>query len=174
MASPTAAVTIPLEVQKLQESSAPPVNKQGQSKFDGVLANKTQGANGVQAVKEVQSAERIHRTDQIRALETVGKTDKSAVAKDAVESKSPAEMRVQPKEDSQVVGMMTNMFSELEKGQVHMDQLINMGMSGKDFSNGELLSLQAGMFKYTQELDLTSKVVEKATTGLKETLKTQV
>ena len=30
------------------------------------------------------------------------------------------------------------------------------------------------MFKYTQELALTGKVVEKATTGLKDTLKTQV
>jgi hypothetical protein len=30
------------------------------------------------------------------------------------------------------------------------------------------------MHKYTLELDLTSKVVEKATGGLKETLKTQV
>ena len=36
-------------------------------------------------------------------------------------------------------------------------------------SNAELLSLQAGMYKYTQELDLTSKVVEKATSGLKDT-----
>ena len=41
-------------------------------------------------------------------------------------------------------------------------------------SNQELLSMQAGMYKYTQELDLVSKVVEKATSGLKDTLKTQV
>ena len=47
-------------------------------------------------------------------------------------------------------------------------------MSGKNFSNSELLSLQAGMYKYSQELELTSKVVEKATSGLKDTLKTQV
>jgi hypothetical protein len=47
-------------------------------------------------------------------------------------------------------------------------------MSGKNFSNGELLSLQASMYKYTQELDLTSKVVEKATSGLKDVVKTQV
>jgi hypothetical protein len=41
-------------------------------------------------------------------------------------------------------------------------------------SNSEMLSLQAGMYKYTQELELTGKVVEKATSGLKDTLKTQV
>ena len=36
------------------------------------------------------------------------------------------------------------------------------------------MALQAGMYKYTQELELTGKVVEKATSGLKDTLKTQV
>jgi hypothetical protein len=47
-------------------------------------------------------------------------------------------------------------------------------MTGKNFSNSELIALQAGMYKYTQELELTGKVVEKATSGLKDTLKTQV
>ncbi|MBM7118217.1 ATP-dependent helicase HrpB [Archangium primigenium] len=70
--------------------------------------------------------------------------------------------------------MLSHVVGELEKGQVNMDKLIQAGASGKNFSNAELLSLQAGMYKYTQELDLTSKVVEKATSGLKDTLKTQV
>ena len=48
------------------------------------------------------------------------------------------------------------------------------GCSGKPFSNAELLSLQASMYRYTQELDLVGKVVEKATTGLKDVVKTQV
>ena len=51
---------------------------------------------------------------------------------------------------------------------------IEAGASGKKFSNAEMLSLQASMYKYTQELDLTSKVVEKATSGLKDVVKTQV
>jgi hypothetical protein len=62
----------------------------------------------------------------------------------------------------------------MEQNQQSIDKLINGGMSGKTFTNQEMLSLQAGMYKYSQELDLTSKVVEKATTGLKDTLKTQV
>jgi len=115
----------------------------------------------VDGVQNVQKVEQSHKVDQTQRTDKVRETSLSE--------------RVQPKpESSKAVGMMSHMFSELEKGQVHMDKLINMGMSGKEFSNGELLSLQAGMYKYTQELDLTSKVVEKATSGLKETLKTQV
>jgi hypothetical protein len=64
--------------------------------------------------------------------------------------------------------------AEMEKGQGLLDKLIQGGLKGVKFNNTQLLSLQAGMYKYTQELDLTGKVVDKATTGLKETLKTQV
>jgi hypothetical protein len=62
----------------------------------------------------------------------------------------------------------------LERGQVQLDRLIEAGASGRQFSNAELLSLQASMYKYTLELDLTGKVVEKATNGLRDVLKTQV
>jgi len=70
--------------------------------------------------------------------------------------------------------VVVKMMGDLEKGQGVMDKLIHMGLSGRQFSNSELIALQAGMYKYTQELELTGKVVEKATSGLKDTLKTQV
>ena len=44
---------------------------------------------------------------------------------------------------------------------------------GKEFAV-ELLAIQAGVYKFSQELELTSKVVEKATSGVKQTLQTQV
>ena len=62
----------------------------------------------------------------------------------------------------------------LERGQLQLDRLIEAGASGRRFSNAELLSLQASMYKYTLELDLTGKVVEKATSSLRDVLKTQV
>ncbi len=77
-------------------------------------------------------------------------------------------------ETSKATDAMMKMMADLEKGQGVLDKLISGGLSGKEFSSSELLALQAGMYKYTQELELTGKVVEKATTGLKDTLKTQV
>jgi len=59
-------------------------------------------------------------------------------------------------------------------GHLRLEKLIQASASGKQFSNAELLSLQASMYKYTLELDLTSKVVEKATSGIKDVVKTQV
>lgn len=78
------------------------------------------------------------------------------------------------KPEHATLNLVSHVVSELEQGQLRLDTLIDAGMSGKSFSNAELLSLQASMYKYTLELDLTSKVVEKATSGLKDVVKTQV
>lgn len=77
-------------------------------------------------------------------------------------------------EVQQSAGTLAQMLSEIERGQDVMDKLIKAGVSGKEFSSSELLALQASVYRYSQELELTGKVVEKATSGLKDTLKTQV
>lgn len=103
------------------------------------------------------------------------KTHKTELAKlDKNVTNKGMEPVAQKQEVSKATSMMSGMMSSLEKGQANIDKLINGGLSGKPMSNQELLQMQAGMYKYTQELDLCSKVVEKATSGLKDTLKTQV
>ena len=177
MAGPMAGVSAAqIAQQKLQDQGAQQVNKQGASKFDAALANKAQGAEQVQGT---QAAQATQRTEQVRHTESVNKTEKAALNKVNTAAQEPATARgaeaVHGKQEAGKVGnMLSHVVGELEKGQVNMEKLIQAGASGKTFSNAELLSLQAGMYKYTQELDLTSKVVEKATSGLKDTLKTQV
>src|SRR3712207_7385062 len=50
-----------------------------------------------------------------------------------------------------------------------LEEIINLSMSGRNFSTSELLALQAGVYRFTQELELTSKVVEKGTSTTKQT-----
>lgn len=88
------------------------------------------------------------------------------------EAVKPVESVAKP--EHATLKLVSHVVSELEQGQARLDTLIGAGLSGKSFSNAELLSLQASMYKYTLELDLTSKVVEKATSGLKDVVKTQV
>lgn len=161
------------------------MNKQGASKFDAALANKAQGVGGAeqvqsaQATQKAQAAQATQRADQVRQVETVNKTDKAALNKvhgaNTQQLTARAAEPVQGKAETQKSrNMMTTVVDSLEKGQVNLEKLIEAGASGKQFSNAELLSLQASMYKYTQELDLTSKVVEKATSGLKDMVKTQL
>jgi hypothetical protein len=186
MAGPLAGISAAqIAQQKVQEQSAQQTQKQGPSKFDQAL--KTQGADkagGPQAVNATQHAEQVQstrRTDFARQVEAVKKTEKAELNKVNTTAKNENSVAgkamdpvAQKQEVSKGTSMVMGMMNNMEKGQVAIDKLINGGLTGKHFSNGELLSLQAGMYKYTQELELTGKVVEKATTGLKDTLKTQV
>lgn len=143
----TGIAATPLVQQTLPDQAAAQVSKSGESKFDAVLADKTQAASGVEAAGK---AEAVQGPEQVRQVESVGKAERPTL------------------------NMVSRVVSELEQGQLRLDKLIDAGVSGKQFSNAELLSLQASMYKYTLELDLTSKVVEKATSGLKDVVKTQV
>lgn len=60
------------------------------------------------------------------------------------------------------------------KGQNKLEEMIRLALSGRTFSTQELLALQAGAYRFTQELELVSKVVEKGTASIKQTMSTQV
>jgi len=136
-------------------------------------AGQAQPANGAGPVNHTQMArqiENVNKLDQMR-LNKVGANGSAGANATSPKAIDPV---TQKGEASKATNGLVGMFGDMEKGQASLDKLINGSMNGKNFNNSELLALQAGMYKYTQELDLTSKVVEKATSGLKDTLKTQV
>jgi hypothetical protein len=152
------------------------VSKQGPSKFDQAMKSPgADGVNGVNKAQHVQNAQQIQQVQQTKQVDQVAKLDKTNLQKvgNNVTGKGMDPV-AQKSEVNKSGSMMSGIVSNIEKGQVQLDKLINGGLNGKSFSNSELLGLQAGMYKYSQELDLCSKVVEKATSGLKDTLKTQV
>jgi hypothetical protein len=65
-------------------------------------------------------------------------------------------------------------MEDVMQGQNKLEEIINLSLSGRNFSTPELLALQAGVYRFTQELELTSKVVEKGTSTIKQTMNTQV
>jgi hypothetical protein len=66
------------------------------------------------------------------------------------------------------------MMDQVMDGQNKLEEIMRISLSGKNFSSAELLALQAGVYRFTQELELTSKVIEKGTSSIKQTLNTQV
>ncbi|MEZ0312192.1 MAG: hypothetical protein ACAI38_10480 [Myxococcota bacterium] len=67
-----------------------------------------------------------------------------------------------------------DMLNDMIGGQDKMNGIMKMALSGRQFSPPELLAMQAGVYRFSQELELTSKVIEKATSGIKQTMNTQV
>jgi len=173
-----------LAQQKLPEAASQQSSKAGGSKFDGMMAQKAQQAQATQAATKAQGAAQIekarfdpmrllgikaNRVDHAKSVPQTTLAQKVGLQQDIKTLQSTVGTEA-PKGQNIAVKMM----GDIEKGQGVMDRLISEGLSGHNFQNSELLALQAGMYKYTQELELTGKVVEKATSGLKDTLKTQV
>lgn len=55
-----------------------------------------------------------------------------------------------------------------------VDRGLAAAMSGKQLSSQELIVLQAKVIKYSQELEVASRLVEKATSAVKQIMTTQV
>jgi hypothetical protein len=110
-------------------------------------------------VQEATKASDVLRTAQSQQVTGV---DKSIDVK-----------RVEPKAETKESGLKS-ILNQVVDGQNKLDQVIKMATSGKTYGNQELLAIQAAVYKFSQELELTSKVVEKATSGVKQTMQTQV
>ena len=132
-------------------------------------AKSAQAADAAKATQQVQQTEGVKKAQSVQHVENVQKSEKAQLKR----IKRDTTVNEKPGLDKTTQGL-ANLLEDIEKGQGVMDKLIKAASRGRDFSNSELISLQAGMYKYTQELELTGKVVEKATSGLKDTLKTQV
>lgn len=174
MAGPLAGIGAQqIAQQKLPQAAQQQAQKTGPSKFDQAM--KPQGADAAQKAGQVQATQQAQHVDKAKQIEQAGKIQKSSLNKvsDKLTAKGMDPV-AQKTEVNKSTSLLQGMVENMEKGQVSIDKLIQGGLSGKNFSNTEMLAMQAGMYKYTQELELTGKVVEKATSGLKDTLKTQV
>jgi hypothetical protein len=70
---------------------------------------------------------------------------------------------------------VVDMLSEVNKGQMQMDSMVNQILySDKKFNNQELLAVQAHVYHYAQMAELTVKIAEHGIASVKQVLNTQV
>ena len=72
------------------------------------------------------------------------------------------------------LGRLRDLARSISSGERAVDRVIAQAAVGRDFSAPELIAIQARVYRYTQELELVSKLVDKACAGVKQTLQTQV
>lgn len=151
------------QVQQLQQSMQDQQSQgagEAQSQFSQMVnkpeatqqAGKVDELRGVDVVAEVQSAE-MNRINTVKQALQANKVDGIKA----------------PGQDG-----LSKLLGGVMDGQGKLDKIIKLATSGRQFNPTELLAIQAGVYKFSQELELTSKVVEKATSGVKQTLQTQV
>ena len=151
------------ELQKMQQQDlkggdAKP--QEGGAKFNQALNN--QQVSETQNVQKTQEASKAQNTIQAAATNKInaqmGMNTQQRVGEAGKANK----------------GMMGNVVKELMAGQNKMEDLMKVAMSGHKLSNQEMLGIQAGVYMFSQQMELTSKVIEKATSGIKQTLNTQL
>ncbi len=145
------------------KSAAQPVDG-GESPFKKMLDTMNGGSDGTEMAKSMG----VGNDSGIGTNSNMGVISAEGI------NVNPAELKVgleQPKGAEKVVDML----SEVNKGQMQMDNLVNEILySGKKFSNQELLAIQAHVFHFAQMTELTVKVAEQGVGSVKTVLNTQI
>lgn len=69
--------------------------------------------------------------------------------------------------------LLNGLGRELDRGEAMADRAIHAGGAGARLSPDQLLALQAGIYRYSEAIDLVTKVVDRATQAVKTTLQSQ-
>ncbi len=100
---------------------------------------------------------------------------RAAAANEGGANKGDASKRAAPVHEgegpSAFARILQGLGREVEHGEKVTRRAIEGG--GKDLGPAELLALQAGVYRYSEAVDLSSKLVDRATSGVKTVLQGQ-
>ncbi len=65
-------------------------------------------------------------------------------------------------------------FARIDNNYVRMEQQVSAAAKNDRLSPSQLLAIQSGVLRSSLELDITSKVIEKVSSGIKQTMSNQV
>lgn len=152
-------------MQEMQKAQQDMQNKAGKAPGGEGFQNAMQNTQAVQPTSQVTH---INSTQHINSAQQASNVLMQAKVNQASPTTRVGEAAKTER------SKMANMLESLVGGQDKMTKIMNMALSGKQFNSQELLAMQAGVYRFSQELDLTGKVIEKATSGVKQTMNTQV
>lgn len=89
-------------------------------------------------------------------------------------SKPGATVAAQKVEQSSAAQKLDHFVEGVFKDQAKIEKMMRRCVRGKTLSQPELLRLQGLIYGYAQKVELASKIVDKATGGLKQVMNTQV
>jgi hypothetical protein len=72
---------------------------------------------------------------------------------------------------SPFAGILRSLGREVDHGEKVMRRAVEGG--GRELGPGELLALQAGVYRYSEAVDLSAKLIDRATSGVKTVLQGQ-
>jgi hypothetical protein len=82
-----------------------------------------------------------------------------------------------PKEASEPLSpfarILRGLGREVDQGEKVVNRALNAGAGGQELGTGDLLALQAGVYRYSEAVDLSAKLIDRGTNGVKTVLQGQ-
>jgi hypothetical protein len=102
------------------------------------------------------------------SIRPVGESPRIPIPESHVEP--TAQKAEAPKGPSAFQRVVDGLGKELHSGERMMHTALHAGSGGESFAPSDLLALQAGVYRYSEVVDLTSKLIDRTATGLKTVL----
>ncbi len=74
---------------------------------------------------------------------------------------------------SQFSRVLHGLGNEMQQGEALMRSAMSASHGSRELAPSELLALQAGVYRYSEAVDLTAKLIDRASTGMKTVLQGQ-
>ncbi len=136
-------------------------------------AKETAGAAGGDSPFKTMLSEMDNSGEEM--VKMLGITPDASISTSKIETMSAADIKINVAEmqvgleKPKGIDKVVDMLSDVNKGQMQMDNLVNEILySGKRFSNQELLAMQAHVFHFAQMTELTVKVVDQGLGSVKQ------
>jgi hypothetical protein len=137
---------------KVASQMAEQANQAGEQEATSKEGDSTQKASFQDVLTNVQNKE----VDQAGAAEKVDGIQK------ADQAEGPAATQLE------------DFLDGLRTDETKLDKMMDNSLSGADMSQQELLEMQSLLYAYSQKVDMASKAVSNAASGMKQIMNTQV
>jgi hypothetical protein len=140
---------------------------------NGVLPVKTKiGNTGV----KINGTGNEKFKNELERLRTEKQDLKNNAEKEPVQGKKMDIVKVTSTDNAKMgrENILKDVFRNLDEGHKRIESILKVSMSGVKLNQQELLTLQMRVYRFTQEVELISKLVEKGTSGVKQVVNTQI
>lgn len=149
-------------------AGATPALETGKQQFGKVLQG-VKGGGGPSIPVSAEGPARPSPAEAVRGTQRAQGVERASAGRMEVKPGSRVDS-VQSAREQQAAQML----DRVSQAQKRLDHILALAESGRTFTPAELLAFQAHVYSASQELDLAGKVVEKATSGVKQVLQTQI
>jgi ribosomal protein L17 len=138
--------------------------------------NQAQSPSGVTMIKRtaMHATTRKTQTPKNSSPSRVNKTDSKKTFSLDVGNTKADETRSAARPIVDVGQVVRTTVRELDEQRKEIDKLIAKAKSGKLTSPAELIALQSQVYRYAQDMEIFSRVVDRTISAVKTTLNTQV